>query len=209
MGSRGAPAAGSGPAPASGEATGTTRFWDEAARPVAPPAPAEHKYSARGLAVGRHLAEVHDHLRQELEQIRDMLEQVKRGSMTVAAAREALNQMTMRQNNWTLGAYCAAYCAMVTAHHGLEDRAIFPHLRQADAGLVPVIDRLEQEHVIIHEVVEGVDKALVKLVTSPGDFTELQEAVDALSDSLTSHLAYEEQQITEPLSRFGFFAGQV
>jgi hemerythrin-like domain-containing protein len=209
VGSRGAPAAGSGPAPASGEATGTTRFWDEAARPVAPPAPAEHKYSARGLAVGRHLAEVHDHLRQELEQIRDMLEQVKRGSMTVAAAREALNQMTMRQNNWTLGAYCAAYCAMVTAHHGLEDRAIFPHLRQADAGLVPVIDRLEQEHVIIHEVVEGVDKALVKLVTSPGDFTELQEAVDALSDSLTSHLAYEEQQITEPLSRFGFFAGQV
>ena len=91
----------------------------------------------------------------------------------------------------------------------MEDKAIFPHLRRADAGLVPVIDRLEHEHVIIHEVVEAVDRALVRLVAKPDDFTELQEAVDALTDALGSHLAYEEQQITGPLSRFGFFAGQV
>ena len=192
-----------------GESRGTSRFWDEAARPVAPPAPAGHEYSAHGLAVGKHLADVHDHLRQELDQIRDLLEQVKRGSMTAGAARAALSQMTVRQNNWTLGAYCAAYCSMITQHHGLEDRAIFPHLRRAEPGLVPVIDRLEQEHVIIHEVVEGVDRALVRLVAKPDDFTGLQEAVDALTDALGSHLAYEEQQITEPLSRFGFFAGQV
>jgi hemerythrin-like domain-containing protein len=120
-----------------------------------------------------------------------------------------LNEMTMRQNNWTLGAYCAAYCSMITQHHGLEDRAVFPHLRRADPGLVPVIDRLEQEHVIIHEVVEDVDRALVRLVGKPDDFTELTEAVDALTGTLQSHLAYEEQQITEPLSRFGFFPGQV
>jgi len=197
------------PAPESGESKGASRFWDEAARPVAPPAPAGHQYSARGLAVGRHLADVHDHLRQELDQVRDLLEQVKRGSMTAGAARAALNEMTMRQNNWTLGAYCAAYCSMITQHHGLEDQAIFPHLRRADPGLVPVIDRLEREHVIIHEVVEGVDRALVRLVAKPGDVTELQEAVDALTDTLRSHLAYEEQQITEPLSRLGFFSGQV
>jgi hypothetical protein len=197
------------PAPAPGEREGSSRFWDEAARPVAPPAPAGHQYSARGRAVGRHLTEVHDHLRQELDQIRDLLEQVKQGSMSAGAARAALNKMTLRQNNWTLGAYCAAYCSMITAHHGLEDRAIFPHLREADPGLVPVIDRLEHEHVIIHEVVEGVDKALVELVARPDDFSELQAAIDALTESLRSHLAYEEQQITEPLSRFGFFAGQV
>jgi iron-sulfur cluster repair protein YtfE (RIC family) len=152
---------------------------------------------------------VHDHLRQELDQIRDLLEQVKQGSMTVGAARAVLNKMTLRQNNWTLGAYCAAYCSMITAHHGLEDRAVFPHLREADPGLVPVIDRLEHEHVIIHEVVEGVDKALVGLAARPDEFAELQAAIDALTDTLRSHLAYEEQQITEPLSRFGFFAGQV
>ncbi len=129
--------------------------------------------------------------------------------MTAGRARAALSEMTMRQNNWTLGAYCAAYCSMITQHHGLEDRAIFPHLRRADPGLVPVIDRLEQEHAIIHEVVLDVDRALVNLVRHPGDFTELQEAVDVLTDTLGSHLAYEEQQITEPLARHGFFPGQV
>jgi alkanesulfonate monooxygenase SsuD/methylene tetrahydromethanopterin reductase-like flavin-dependent oxidoreductase (luciferase family) len=186
-----------------------SRLWDEAGRPVAPPAPDGYAYSELGKAVGRHLAEVHDHLRAELSQVRDLLEQVKHGSVTAGRARAVLNQMTMRQNNWTLGAYCAAYCTMITQHHGLEDRAVFPHLRRADPGLGPVIDRLEQEHAIIHEVVEDVDRALVGLVSNPGDFSQLQEAVDALTDVLESHLAYEEHQITEPLARLGFYPGQV
>ncbi|MGN6677375.1 MAG: LLM class flavin-dependent oxidoreductase [Streptosporangiaceae bacterium] len=192
-----------------GDSPEASKFWDETSRPVAPPAPPGQEYSARGAAAGRHLAEVHDHLRHELDQIRDLIEQVKQGSVTAGMARAALNQMTLRQNNWTLGAYCAAYCSMITAHHGLEDKAIFPHLRRADPGLVPVIDRLEQEHVVIHEVVEAVDGALVRLVARPDDFTELQGAVDALTGALRSHLAYEEQQITGPLSRFGFYPGQV
>ena len=36
--------------------------------------------------------------------------------------------MTMRQNDWTLGAYCASYCRVVTGHHSLEDAEVFPHL---------------------------------------------------------------------------------
>ena len=148
---------------------------------------------------------MHDNLRHELERVRDVLEQVKTGAMSIDAARSALNEMTMRQNNWTFG----AYCARITRHHGLEDESIFPHLRRADAGLGQVIDRLEQEHVIIHEVVEGVDRALVNLVRTDNDFTELQEAMDVLSDTLLSHLAYEEQQMVQPLARYGFYAGQI
>jgi hypothetical protein len=33
--------------------------------------------------------------------------------------------------------------------------------------------------------------------------------MDLLTDALLSHLAYEEQQIVEPLARFGFYPGQV
>ncbi|MEU5940594.1 LLM class flavin-dependent oxidoreductase [Micromonospora sp. NPDC047548] len=185
------------------------RLWDESTRPVAPPAPAGHVYTPHAQAVGAHLVDVHDHLRQELGQVRDLLQQVRRGVVSAGAARAALNEMTMRQNNWTLGAYCAAYCTVVTQHHGLEDNSIFPHLRRSDAGLGPVLDRLEQEHVVIHEVVEGVDRALVNLIRDPDDFTELQEAVDLLTDTLLSHLSYEEQSIVEPLARYGFYAGQV
>ncbi|MGC4892657.1 LLM class flavin-dependent oxidoreductase [Micromonospora sp. DT31] len=197
------------PTPDPGVRLSTRSPWDESTRPTAPPPPADQVYPARGQAVGQHLVDVHDHLRQELAQVRDLLAQVTRGAVTPEGARAALNQMTMRQNNWTLGAYCAAYCTMVTQHHGLEDASIFPHLRRSDAGLAAVLDRLEEEHVVIHGVVEDVDRALVELIRQPGDFTALQEAVDLLTDTLLSHLSYEERQIVEPLARHGFYPGQL
>ncbi|MEV6518503.1 LLM class flavin-dependent oxidoreductase [Micromonospora chalcea] len=197
------------PTPDPGVRLSARRPWDESTRPTAPPPPAGQVYPARGQAAGQHLVDVHDHLRQELAQVRDLLEQVKRGTVSPGRARAALNEMTMRQNNWTLGAYCAAYCTMVTQHHGLEDASIFPHLRRSEAGLAAVLDRLEEEHVVIHGVVESVDRALVELVRRPGDFTQLQEAVDLLTDTLLSHLSYEEHQIVEPLARHGFFPGQL
>jgi len=185
------------------------QLWDESTRPVAPPPPPGHVYSARARAVGQHLIDVHNHLRRELARLRDLLEQVKKGTLSAAQARGALHEMTMRQHNWSLGAYCAAYCSLVTQHHTIEDGAVFPHLRRADSGLAPVLDRLEEEHVVIHELVLGVDRALVNLIRQPGDFSELQEAIDLLTDALLSHLSYEEQQLVEPLARYGFYPGQV
>jgi alkanesulfonate monooxygenase SsuD/methylene tetrahydromethanopterin reductase-like flavin-dependent oxidoreductase (luciferase family)/hemerythrin-like domain-containing protein len=185
------------------------QVWDESARPVAPPAPAGYVYGPNAEAIGNHLTDVHGNLRRELEKILEALKGVKTGAMSVGRARSLLNEMTLRQNNWNIGAYCAAYCTRLTRHHGIEDESIFPHLRRSDAGLAPVIDRLEQEHVIIHEVIEGIDRALVNLVRKEDDFTELQDAMDILSDSLLSHLAYEEQQLSEPLARYGFYTGQV
>lgn len=189
--------------------TTASKLWDEEARPVAPAAPSGFRYAPHGRQVGQHLIDVHGMLRDELQRVHDVIEQVKTGAMSVAGARSALNETALRQNNWELSAFCANYCTHITQHHGLEDSQIFPHLRRADAGLVPVIDRLQQEHEIIHEVVEGVDRALVDLVRSDGDFTALQEAMDLLNGALLSHLSYEEEQLVEPLARFGFYPGQV
>ena len=117
--------------------------------------------------------------------------------------------MTIRQNDWTLGAYCATYCRLVAVHHGLEDDAIFPHLRSCDSSLEPVIDRLIEEHDVIHLVLDRMDQCLVDLVATPGDFGALQSATDLLTDTLLSHLAYEERELVEPLARYGFYQGQV
>jgi alkanesulfonate monooxygenase SsuD/methylene tetrahydromethanopterin reductase-like flavin-dependent oxidoreductase (luciferase family) len=185
------------------------QVWDESTRPVGPAAPEGHVYSPTAQAVGQHLIDVHDHLRLELDQLRDIVEQVEAGTLSAGAARSVINEMTLRQNDWTLGAYCATYCRTVTQHHSLEDAQIFPHLRRADTGLAPVIDRLEQEHLVIHDVLEGVDRALVEFVRRPDDFSGLQRALDLLTDALLSHLAYEEQQIVEPLARLGFYPGQI
>ena len=176
---------------------------DESGRPTGPAHDSSRTYTPYQLQSGQHLIDVHDHLRAELEQVRDLVEQVAAGTLGVGAARSHINTMTMRQNNWTLGTYCEAYCRLVTTHHSLEDASLFPQLRRADPALVPVVDRLQEEHKVIHDVLEGVDKALVALVDGSGDIDGLLAAVDLLDDTLLSHLSYEERELVEPLARLG------
>lgn len=197
------------PTPDDGTRLAATRPWDESTRPHRSPVPVETQYSETGRAAGQHLVDVHDHLRSELAAVQDVIGQVRAGLRSIGSARSAINAMTMRQNSWTLGAYCAAYCTVVTQHHSLEDRSVFPHLRAADTELAPVIDRLTEEHHTIHEVLEGVDRALVALAADPEALDDLQEAVNLLSDTLLSHLAYEEAELVEPLARVGFYPGQL
>jgi hypothetical protein len=196
------------PTPDTGERLSRARLWDESTRPAGPEPPQDAAYSAHGRAIAGHLIGIHDHLRAELAQIRDLIGQV-RDSASAARARSAINQMTLRQNAWTLGAYCASYCRIVTGHHTLEDQAVFPHLRAAEPGLAPVLDRLADEHKTIHQVLEDVDAALVEHLRDPDSLDGLREAADILTDVLLSHLAYEEAQLVEPLARHGFYGGQL
>ncbi len=183
--------------------------WDETTRPRRPESTPDIRYTRQGKLVGAHLIEVHDMLRSELNQVRDLIEQVRDGQLGIGSARSAINQMTMRQNNWTLGAYCESYCRVVTQHHSGEDQAVFPYLRSRETALEPVIDRLAAEHVVIHDVLDGVDRALVALAADPDAVDGVQAAVDLLTDTLLSHLSYEEHELVEPLARYGFYAGQV
>jgi hemerythrin-like domain-containing protein len=179
-------------------------LWDESTRPHGPVDPVAGSVDgdAAGTGAGRHLVDVHDHLRQELAQLLGMIDQVVAGTLDAGAARGAINAMTMRQNNWTLGAYCQSYCRVLTLHHTLEDQALFPHLRTADPRLVPVLDRLAAEHEAIAEVLEEVDAALVALVAKPEATADVQRAVRRLSDGLLSHLGYEERELVGPLDRW-------
>jgi hemerythrin-like domain-containing protein len=166
-------------------------------------------YSRRGALVGQHLVDVHDMLRTELNELRELLAQVRDGAISAGNARSALNEMALRQNDWTLGAFCSRYCGALTQHHGLEDDAIFPHLAQSDPTLEPVIERLLDEHLVIHDAIQEVDRALVDHINHPDDYEPIQSAIDFLTDALLSHLSYEEHEIVEPLSRYGFYPGQL
>jgi hypothetical protein len=186
-----------------------TQLWDESERPTRTASPADVTYTRVGRAIGSHLILVHDHLRDELEKIRELVGSVESGVVSPSDAVASLDQFAIRQNNWTVGAYCAAYYRMIALHHGLEDSDVFPHLRTCEEQLEPVIDRLSEEHHVIHDVLEGLNRALVELVTDPLDFTDLRRATDILTDALLSHLAYEERELVEPLARYGFYAGQI
>jgi hemerythrin-like domain-containing protein len=150
---------------------------------------------------GDHLVAIHDHLRQELAQVRDLVEQVARGHLDVGSARSMINTMTMRQNSWTLGTYCESYCRVVTTHHTIEDVTMFPRLVRADPALTPVVERLEREHHGVAAVLGDVDRALVAMVQDPGvGVAGVRRAVGTLSDVLLAHLAYEESQLVGPLN---------
>jgi hemerythrin-like domain-containing protein len=117
--------------------------------------------------------------------------------------------MALRQNDWTLGAFCSRYCGVVESHHRLEDDSIFPHLARSEPELAPTIDRLTEEHLVIHDAVQQVDRALVDHINHPQDYSPIQAAIDFLGDALLSHLSYEEHEIVEPLARLGFYPGQL
>lgn len=196
------------PTPDDGERLSDAVPWDESSRPTLNER-GDVAYTPQQQAVPQHLIDVHTSLREELARMRDIIDQVRGGDLTTGAARSAVNELTMRQNNWTLGAFCESYCRVVAAHHTLEDRGIFAHLRRAEAGLAPVLDRLEDEHQVIADVLDRVDRALVDLIgTDTGETSAalegVQHEVDLLTDTLLSHLAYEERELIGPLARHGF-----
>ncbi len=192
------------PTPDDGRRLSTEQVWDESTRPTGPVPDTDRSYPPHDRVVGQHLVDVHDGLRAELVQLRGLIEQVAAGAMDAGSARSHIAEMTLRQNDWTLGAYCASYCRIVTTHHTIEDQSMLPHLRSADPRLAPVVDRLQEEHVVIHDLLERVDRALVGLVSDPVDgMAALRAAVDRLTDGLLSHLSYEERELVEPLARLG------
>ncbi|MBN7300806.1 LLM class flavin-dependent oxidoreductase [Mycobacteroides abscessus subsp. bolletii] len=183
--------------------------WNEAARPEAPEVD-QSEFTTAQLSAPQHLIDVHNALRAELQEVREVVTQVRHGHMTIGQARSTLNTMAMRQNNWTLGTFCQSYCRITTGHHTYEDRGIFPHLRRSDVSTGPVLDRLQAEHVVIHDLLDELDRALVDLVDAegygaPGQATlqNLQDKLDLLTDAMLSHLAYEERALLAPLARYG------
>lgn len=183
--------------------------WNEAARPTYSGSSAQASSPHLGAAA-QHLVDVHNSLRSELTQVRQLVDQVRSGHLEVGAARSAINAMTLRQNNWEVGAYCQRYCFAVTQHHLLEDRGIFPHLRDREPETGEVLDRLQEEHEVIHDVLNTFDRALVELVESEGAgevgsaaLDKLQHELDMLTDTMLSHLAYEERELIGPIARHG------
>ena len=128
--------------------------------------------------------------------------------MQVGQARSVINTMTMRQNNWTLGTYCETYCRIVTGHHSLEDHSMFPRLRAHDPALAPVVDRLPRStSSSTTSSRRSTDASWRWSPPSPRRRRRgprgARRQVDLLTDTLLSHLAYEERELLHPLARFG------
>jgi len=156
-----------------------------------------------GRASQQTLLAVHNHLRGELSRLSGVVDEVAAGRETPQGARSYLNQMTMRQNYWTLGAFCATYCRVVSIHHAIEDQRLFMDLEVADGSLADVLERLRGEHEAIATVLAEIDAALVAMIADESQLQSAQSALQRLQGTLLAHLNYEEDQLLEPIGRLG------
>ena len=153
------------------------------------------------------LRQVHEHLRAELATIVEALGELALGAGGVdhqSAAgdvRAMIQRLTSRQERYSLGAFCAAYCRVLATHHAIEDQRLFPDIGAAEPALVPVLERLSAEHEVISELLLRLDEAVVALVADQTMVAATSAAADRLAEVLRSHLGYEEEQLLGPLGR--------
>jgi len=164
--------------------------------------------TAAQKAPGRHLREIHDHLRENMDVLGRLIDQAAAGSVTVAEVRAETADLAMISNYRRFGNLCGQHCQIVEMHHSIEDYAIFPQLARQGEGFRKIAERLKAEHVVVHELLERLVAALETLIEVPGreNFEAAREVYEALARVLLSHLGYEEEAMGDALGYFGIGA---
>jgi hypothetical protein len=179
-------------------------FLDDATRPRAPRL---EGLTAAHRAPGQHLKEIHDHLRGNMKLLRGLIEQASAGEISSADVAEKTADLAMIANFRRWGSLCGQHCQFVHGHHSIEDSHLFPELAAKSAAWKRVTDRLQAEHVVVHELLMRLVDALHVLASDPNreNFETAATIYDALERVLLSHLGYEEDEIGDAIGYFGVF----
>lgn len=179
-------------------------FLDDSTRPTVPKL---EGLTDRQREAGEHLKEVHDHLRQNMRMIRTLIEKAAAGLVTSADVAEQTAGLLMVDNFRRFGNLCGQYCQVVNTHHSIEDYHLFPALAAQSEGYRKVADRLQAEHVVVHQLLEKQIDTLNALARTPNaeTFAEARSVFEALERVLSSHLGYEEEQIGDAIGYFELF----
>ena len=178
---------------------------DEATRPKAPKIEDVTEAQRRR---GRHLADVHRMYLAEIDEVGRILAEVEAGESRASALAKAVQGLEMARNYRVFGTLCGRECHVLTIHHTIEDQQIFPVLAaRGDSGLRAVVQRLREEHLVVHELIERLEEAAMALMTSPGPdtFADARETFRALERVVRSHFGYEETELEEALGVHAIF----
>ncbi|SHI35802.1 hemerythrin domain-containing protein [Wenxinia saemankumensis] len=176
---------------------------DEPTRPKAPPIPGATEGQRRA---GRHLAMIHAHHLRDLLGIGQLVELVAAGEAGAQHLPKALQDMELTENMALTGTLCGRECAVLTMHHDIEETSMFPHLdRVGDPGISAVVQRLKDEHEVVHALLLRLQGEAATLAEAPTE-TAMQ-AVRAtyarLTEVVRSHFGYEETELQEALGVHG------
>ncbi len=177
-------------------------FLDDATRPMVPKLEGLTRTQQAG---GEHLKAVHDHLRDNMKTIRTLIDRAADGLASESEIASETASLTMVANLRRFGNLCGQHCQIVNAHHSIEDSHLFPVLAAISDGYRKVAERLEAEHVVVHELLERQIDTLNALAREPSaaHFADARTVFEALESVLASHLGYEEDQIGDALGYYG------
>lgn len=177
------------------------KFLDDSTRPQAPKL---EDVTQQQKLPGRHLAMIHDHFRDNMGTLRDLIARATEGEVTPEQLQAETENMQMLQNYRQFGALCGQHCQIIHQHHSIEDAAIFPVLSAKSEAFKRVTDRLQEEHVIVHELLVRLIDAINVLISDPGpdNFDNVRELYEALEQVLLSHFGYEEDSIGDALGYY-------
>ncbi|MGA5419230.1 nitroreductase/quinone reductase family protein [Streptomyces lavendulocolor] len=127
-------------------------------------------------SLGESIRVVHDMFRRELGLI----------------AKEIAESGTATGLGTQLRVNCLTVCQGLHNHHTGEDTMLFPMLADRHPGLVPVMDRLKQEHVQIAALLADLQKVVSD---DQADARHVLAEVERLTSELEAHLVYEEEHL--------------
>lgn len=147
----------------------------------------------QGRALFEELLWVHRMIRGDLETVRRLAVEVLSDLQPHELDAE-LEELRRNGPLWQLKISCLRYCRFVHAHHGAEDDLLFPALRRANPALERVVDRLEEDHRAVSDLLDAVEAAAAELTEDDGDPVRRRAAdtLDALAGHLLAHLDFEE-----------------
>lgn len=177
--------------------------FDESLRPIWNE-PGEELGSGDLWGAGSELVRIHDHLRAEAGELLSAIDRFITGDEEIEAARSIIQQLAARQGYSGIGSLCSGFCALLTLHHTIEDRQVFPGLGRVEPTLAPVLRRLMEEHEVIAEIIGRVYEEIERTENDREAAPALKGVAEHLSDRLDSHLRYEESQLVGALNRYGF-----
>ncbi len=152
---------------------------------------------------------VHEMIRRDLAHV-TLLAEDAAGGAAPEEIRERVAALKSSSILWQLRLGCLRHCRFVEAHHGLEDRALFPVIRRVDPDLDGVVDKLESDHRAVAEFVHELEAAANALdgADDPERARErLVAALTGLGTLLLEHLEFEEHSLEPVLGRMQTWAG--
>lgn len=153
----------------------------------------EREETPFGREMYANLLLVHKALRDDLDAVEDLTEELAAG-LDGVEARERVIELKTNGPLWKLKNDCLEFCSFLHTHHTVEDVKLFPRLRQLNPELTPAVARLEREHATVSEMLAQIESAADRLAVRPRPEVrgEMAELLASMRGHLLEHLEFEE-----------------